>query len=88
MLKEDVWISGKQVEWCRNGVTGGDLTRCHSCELPQLYEALGLTSVCLRAYDVKGIKGKISFFLKLCFSYTVAHFHGIMRAGPMVAGEG
>ena len=36
------------------------LTRCHSCELPQLYEGLeGWISVC---GQLKGIKGKISFF--------------------------
>ena len=53
------------------------LTRCHSCGLPQLYEAFGWKSVCGRVYNLKGIKGKISFlllFLKLCFSFTVAHF--------------
>ena len=40
------------------------LTRCHSCGLPQLYEALeGWKSVCGRVYNLKGIKGKFSVFL-------------------------
>ena len=46
--------------------------------MPQLYEGLeGWKSVCGRAYNVKGIKGKFSdfiLFLKLCFSFTAAHF--------------
>ena len=54
------------------------LTRCHSCGLPQLYEAVEeWKSVCGRAYNLKGIKGKFSVFLhflKLLFSFTVAHF--------------
>ena len=38
------------------------LTRCHSSGLLQLYEALERwKSVCGRAYNVKGIKGKICF---------------------------
>ena len=52
--------------------------RCQSCGLPQLYKAFeGWTSACGRSYNLKGIKGKIScflLFLKLCFSFTVAHF--------------
>ena len=40
------------------------LMRCHSCGLPQLYEALeGWKSVCGQAYNLNGIKGKISVFL-------------------------
>ena len=40
--------------------------------MPKLYETLEwINSVCDRAYNLKGIKGKI---LKLCFSFTVAHF--------------
>ena len=39
------------------------LTKCHSCGLPQLYEAFeGCKSVCGRAYNLKGIKGKFLFF--------------------------
>ena len=67
------------------------LTRCYSCGLLQLYEALGWKSVCCRTYNLKGIKGKISFFpfiIKLCFSFTVAHFHGKVRASPTVVGGG
>ena len=38
------------------------LTKCHNCELPQLYESLeGWKSVC-------GIKGNISFFQSFSFS--------------------
>ena len=37
------------------------LTRRHSCGLPKLYETIGRKSVCGRAYNLKGIKGKISF---------------------------
>ena len=54
------------------------LTRCHSCGLPQLYEACeGWKSVCGRGYNLKGIKGNFSvflLFLGLLFSFTVAHF--------------
>ena len=54
------------------------LTRCHNCGLPHLYEALEVwKSVCSRANNLKGIKGKsfvILLFLKLCFSFTLAHF--------------
>ena len=54
------------------------LTRWHSCGLPQLYEALeGWKSICGRAYNLKDIKGTFSvilLFLKLCFSFTEAHF--------------
>ena len=39
------------------------LTRCHSCGLPQLYEAFEKwKSVCGRAYYLKGIKGKFFLF--------------------------
>ena len=49
------------------GVAQGDepltLKRCHSCGLPKLYEVCeGWKSVCVRAYNLKDIKGKISFF--------------------------
>ena len=65
------------------------LTGYRSCGLPQLYEALGWKSVCDQPCNLNDIKGKISFFLfflKLCFSFTLAHFHGMMRASPAVAG--
>ena len=58
------------------------LTRCHSCGLSQLYEALGWKSVCGRAYNLKGIKRKIF----LSFLFTVAHFHSMMHADPTVVG--
>ena len=54
------------------------LTRCHSCLLSQLYEALEeQNSTCGRAYNLKDIEVKIYIFLlftKLRFSFTVAHF--------------
>ena len=55
------------------------LTKCHICEFPQLYEAFEeWKSVYGRAYNLKVIKGKFFsvflLFLKLCFSFTVAHF--------------
>ena len=53
------------------------LMRCHSCGFSQLYEACGWKSVCGQAYKLKSIKGNIYsllFFLKLCFSFTGAHF--------------
>ena len=41
-----------------------NLMRCHSCGLPQLYKALdGCNSIYDQAYNLKGIKGKISVFL-------------------------
>ena len=58
------------------GINLISLTKCHCCGLSQLYEASELKSVCGRAYNLKGIKGKFSVFLhflKLCFSFTVAH---------------
>ena len=51
-------------------------------------QTLGWKSVCGQAYNLKGIKEKISFFLKLYFSFTVAHFHAMMRAYPAMAGGG
>ena len=68
------------------GCSPGDepltLKRCHSCGLPQLYEAFeGWKSVCGRAYNLKPKKmakmGNFSvflLFLKLCVSFTVALF--------------
>ena len=56
------------------------LTRCHNCGLPQLYGTVGWNYVCGRTYNLKDITRKISFFLKLRFSFTVTHFHGMMRA--------
>ena len=73
---------------CNLGDEPLTLMRCHSSGLPQLYEALGWKFVCDQDYNFKGIMGKISFFLKLCFSFTVAHFYGMMRANLTVAGGG
>ena len=39
------------------------LTRCHSSELSLLYAACGWKSVCVQTYNLKGIKGKISFLI-------------------------
>ena len=54
------------------------LMRCHSCGLPQLYEdPERWKSVYGRADSLKSIKENFSVFLvflKLCFSFTVAHF--------------
>ena len=54
------------------------LTRCHNCGWPHLYEAFVRWKLVLWLnLQLKGIKGKCSvffFFLKLCFSFTVAHF--------------
>ena len=59
------------------------MTRCHSCVLPQLYEALeGWKSVCGRAYNLKGIKGKFLFF------FYCSSFQGMMRADPTMARRG
>ena len=58
------------------------LMRCYSCGLPQLYESLeGWNSVFGRAYNLKGIKGKISVFLL----FSCSSFHGMMRADLAVA---
>ena len=47
------------------------LTRCHNCGLPLLFE--GRKFVCVRAYNLKGINGKIFFF---CFvSFYCRSFH-------------
>ena len=54
------------------------LTRCHSCGLPQLYEAFeGWKSVLWLSLQLNGHKGEIFvflLFLNLCFSFTIAHF--------------
>ena len=74
------------------GVCDGEcmtLTRCYSCGLPQPYEVSGWKFVCGKAYNFKGIKGKISFlfFPKLCSSFTVVHYHGKIRGDTtLVAG--
>ena len=53
--------------WCSLG--DEPLTRCYSCEMPQPYEALeGRKSICDQAHNLKGIKGKISFFISLNFT--------------------
>ena len=43
------------------------LMRYHSCGLSQLYEVCAWKSVCGRAYNLKGIKGKTYFFSFLSF---------------------
>ena len=66
------------------------LTRCHSCGLPQLYEALeGWNSVGGQAYNFKGIKGNISFisflfsFVSLLISLISQHDAVRPRGGGM-----
>ena len=60
-----------------HGVQPGGLTSDLD-GLPQLYEAFeGWKSICVRANNLQGIKGMFSMlllFLKLWFSFTVAHF--------------
>ena len=52
------------------------LTRCHSCGLPQLYEVLeGRKSVCDRAYNLKGIKGKIYVFILFVILLKLISWH-------------
>ena len=51
---------------------------------------LGGNSVCGRACNLQGIKGKISFFLFFSFlnlNFYCSSFHGIMRADPPVVGR-
>ena len=55
------------------GVARGDelltLMKCHSCGLPQLYEAHGgWKSVCGRGYNLKDIKAKFLFFFSFLSS--------------------
>ena len=48
------------------------LTRCHSCEITQLYKALkGRKSVSGRNPQLRGIKGKISFFISFSFTNLI-----------------
>ena len=67
--------------WC-------SLKRCHSCGLPHLYEAFGWKSFGGRAYNLKDLKVKISFFSLALFLFYSSSFLGMMRADPAVAGEG
>ena len=60
------------------------LTIWYSCGLSKLYEAFGWKSVCGQAYNIKGIKRKISvflLFLQLFLCYC-SSFHGMIRADP------
>ena len=59
-LKKEIWISGKQGELrmvgeCVVRCPGDEpLTRCHRCELQQLYEAQeGRKSVCAQAHNLR-----------------------------------
>ena len=68
------------------------LTRYHSCGLRQLYKALeGWKSVCGRAFNLKGIKGKIFCFSSLhkaLFLFYYSSFNGMMRADSAMVGGG
>ena len=81
-------MSGKQGEWWRLGVNGGEMhepltwTRCHSCGVSQLYEAWGL------AYNLRGIKEKIYFLFFSFVSLFYSSFQGMIRADPAVVGGG
>ena len=87
-----VGVCGRECMERRLGDEPFTLTRCHSCWLLQLYKACeGWKSICGQAYKLKGIKEKFSvflLFLKLCFSFTVTLFLGMMLADPVVMGEG
>ena len=63
---------------------------CHSCEFSLLYEALeGWKSVLWLSPQLKGVKGKVSFFSFLLTLMTYfGSFHGMMRGDPAVAGSG
>ena len=69
-----------------------ELMTLTSCGLPQLYEAFeGWKSVCSRAYNLKGIKGKFSvflLFLKFCFSFYCSSFLGLMGVDSAVVRAG
>ena len=56
------------------------LTRCHSCGLPQLYEALegGSPSVA-ESTLIKGMKRKTSFFQLRCFSNVTLFTAGCVQ---------
>ena len=61
--------------------------RCHSCGLPELYEALeGWKSICGRPDNLKGKISVFLLFFKLCFSKYCSSFQGMMRGDPAVAG--
>ena len=68
------------------------LTICHSCGLPQLYEALeGWKSICGLAYNANDIEGKNYFFSFLylpLFLFYCSSFHDKIRADPAVAEGG
>ena len=80
----DVRQARRIVQGRNKGHSPGDkpliLMRCHSCGLPQLYEALeGWKTVCGRAYNSTGI----NMFLFYCSSFL-----GMMHANPVVVGRG
>ena len=51
------------------------LTRCYSCELPQLYEALkGGSPFVAELTTLKGIKGKFSIFILLSFASLLMEY--------------
>ena len=63
------------------------MRRCHSCEMPQPYEALeGWNSTCGQATEHKGENFFSSFLLSLVIYFR--SFHGMMRVDPVVAGNG
>ena len=76
--RSEWWGFVRRDAWFSPGDEPLTLTRCHSYGLSELYEAFeGWKSVDGQTYNLKGIKGKFSvclIFLKLCFSFTIAHF--------------
>ena len=57
------------------------LTRCLSCGLPPLNEALGWKSGCGRAYNLKRIKGKVSFLTFVSLLQELISWHDACRTG-------
>ena len=73
------------------GCSPGTSTRCHSCGLPQPYEVIGWKSVCGRACNLKGVKGKISFLIFNSLSFVslfCSSLLDLMRADHAVLGGG
>ena len=62
------------------------LTRCHSCELPQPWEALGgRKSVCGEAHNLRAhrLNFLFSYLLDLLISFF-RPFHGMIRCRELV----
>ena len=63
------------------------LTRCHRCELSQLYEALeGWKSFLCPSPQLKDIKGKCSFFISFSFTKILLSFFFVDARRPRGSG--